>query len=462
MGALSLAPYVLPLVGLGTSSAAGHMMHQISGSAAEGALGSGLAGTMQGALAGIPFLGEAITSTSLITVPGLGISLASGALLTLGLTAGIGIGGMLLANWLEKREDPNARIPWSKVVRYTALTTSILIALPGLLGAISVGIAFLATLVHPSLGFDAVATMHQTLGAPTMEMAGAASGFAALLPHLLTCGLPFLPLATAFFLGKPAADKAITGAHVELVSAPRLKPGEPAILSFRVMDGQGRPLSPAQLETTYTQKLHTMVVDRSLRDYHHLHPVYDPQSGLFTCSVTPQLAGDYMAWHDFTPRGATASVTQRIDLPSQAGYALPPRILPQSQSSAGGLHVSIRSDAPLEAGKPGMLEIRVTDAQGQPVNQLDPIMGAYGHLAGFSADGQHFIHSHPMTPLSEPLQEGRLRFHIAPDTAGMTQFFLQLRHQGQEIILPFGQAVRAPERFATRAEATPHHQHAMA
>lgn len=462
VSAVTLAPYALPLIGIGDPGAVEGWMHYIGGHAAVGQYGSGLAGAMQGFMAGIPGIGGALTATEMVAIPGLGISLASGALLTLGLTAAIGIGGMLLANWMEKREDPNAKIKWSKLVRVASLATSALIALPSMLGAISVGIAFLAGLARPLWGWHAASGLSQTLGAPSMAMGGAATGLAALLPHFLTCGLPFLPVATAMFLGGKKPIQSTQQAQAELVSASPIRPGEPATLALRLIDGNGNPLSPDQLTTTFTEKLHTMVVDSSLTDYHHLHPTYQPATGLFTCSFTPRLNGRYAAWQDFTPNGAQAAVHRRIDLPASPGsFDLPPKLLPSSQAHAGNLAIAVNADTPLTAGQDGILRVRVTDKEGRAVSALEPVMGAYGHLAGFSADGQHFIHSHPLTELGQPLVNGELAFHITPTQAGMTKFFLQLQQDGQQVILPFVQPVRTPERAVARLETAPKHAHAL-
>ncbi len=462
LAAVTLAPYVMPLIGIGDMNSAQNAMHFLGAPAFEGSFGNGLAGAAQGMMASIPGIGGALTSGALVTIPGIGLTIASGALLTIGATAVLGIGGMLLANWMEKHENPHAKIKWSKLVRVAALTSSALVALPGILSGLAVGAAFFVSLMPVStMTNELLFNMRNTLGATSMNM-GPAGGIAALLPHLFTCGAAFIPLALAFFMGKPAAKN--TEARMELVSAPTLTKGQPATLAFRAVDAKGRALGPNELSTTFTEKLHTMVVDTSLRDYHHVHPQYDPATGLFLCSVTPQLSGRYMAWHDFTPTGAAKAVHVRTDLPSSNGVSLPPHIMPSSRASADGLNIELLASPPLKAGADSGLRVRVTDDAGQAVERLEPIMGAYGHLAGFSADGRHFIHSHPLNPLGEPLRDGLLEFHLAPEQAGMTKFFLQLRHQGREVTLPFGQPVRTAGTHAERVEnkRQMQHQHGLA
>ncbi len=201
LGTLTLAPYLLPAIGIGQTDSASGMMHLISASPTGDPMGTGWAAAAQRSIAAIPGVGSALTSTE--PTQFLGMTLASGAVTTLLATAGIGIGGVLLANWVEKHEDPNKQgIRWSKVIRFAALATSALIALPGILGAISVGITFFATLFGPagSGSFTGIA-MQNFAGATNMHAAsGAAGGVAAMLPHLFTCGLAALPVVGALFM----------------------------------------------------------------------------------------------------------------------------------------------------------------------------------------------------------------------------------------------------------------------
>ncbi|MGE0754702.1 MAG: hypothetical protein AB7L92_06035 [Alphaproteobacteria bacterium] len=62
------------------------------------------------------------------------------------------------------------------------------------------------------------------------------------------------------------------------------------------------------------------------------------------------------------------------------------------------------------------------DASGMPVRDLEPVMGAYAHMVGFSADGNRIIHCHPVGD--------------EPQYAGKTQFYVQIRRQGNDTYIP--------------------------
>ena len=474
---LIATPYILPFLGIGSLDKINTITHAIGGHSAVDALtgipssyGTGIAGFIQSSLAHTPFIGSALTSLAPITIPGIGVSIASGALVSFGAVAVIGIGGALLANWLERRESSSQKFRASTVIRNVALTTSVLIALPSILSGLSLAIAFLAF----SMGGYAVANhtilgLQATLGATAMAHGAAGGVLAATLPHLITCGGILLPLLSSFSLlkNRPTQRTATTDTTIELVGASKAVAGQPMELAFLLKDrASGKPLCADDIAVTHTKKLHTMVVDYSLNDYHHLHPVYNKDTGLFHVRFTPNASQAYHVWHDFTRVTANTPTQLRNEIAGSQAFTIPPVITHRLQSDNGDVHAEISLDHPLQSGKSSMATITLRDRNGTVLKDLEPIMGAYGHLAGFSKDGQHFIHCHPLgiEPTNESdKNKGFLQFHVTPEHAGATKFFLQIRQNGREITLPFGQLIQTPERAAERVLRHAHHnQHAMA
>ena len=470
-GGVIAAPYVLPFFQIGEASMVGDIMHFIGGHAGADMFGHGLAGAVQGGIASVPVVGGALTSTAPVAIPGLGVSIAAGALTTIAASAAIGIGGMMLANWMEKRENDDGKIHWSKIIRWASLGTSILVSLPSILTGISIGVTFLAAVLSPLWGSYAATAMQSSLGATSMAMggaegAGALSGFAAMLPHLFTCGPALLPVVLAMFGGKKHdhhahhahPEKMEATARAELVSTSPTMAGQPCELAFRLRDtSTGRVLSAGDLATTHTQKLHTMIVDSALSDYHHVHPTYDAARGLFVAQFTPAANHPYMAWHDFTPHGADR-VVARNELPAgPQAVRTPPFIVPRQIASAEGVTLKLSTDKPICAGTDCKLTIELRDAAGKLVTDLESVMGASAHLVGFSRDGRHFIHCHPMGEAS-----GQMQFHISPEHEGLTQFFLQIRRGGHDIYIPFGQRIQPPQQFTARENTRMEQVHRMA
>ncbi len=441
-----LAPYVLPAIGIGSKDMAEEALFVLHTSAESG--GSGLAGFINRGLAEVPLIGG---------------RLAAGGLFNTAATALVGIGGVLLGNFVEKREDGSAHIRWGRAIKYAALATSAIIAMPTVLSALSTGLIFLSLLpenVH--LANAVIRSVDKTLGTVGMHDAAIAgfSGAAAAIPHFLTCGVSLLPAALSLSLAHkeavPAADgddvrhKYTDGSIVAEMRVERpLVAGQEARARLRLSHRKsGLPVRADELSVVHTQKLHLFVTDGSLKDYHHIHPQPTDKPGEYMFSFTPGAAGDYAAWADFTLLRDGGNHKLKTVMKALVPRRISPNIRMSSHAEQAGMQFTFRPLEPLRCGKPGIVEVTVTDAAGNAVGDLEPVMGAFAHLVGFSADGKSIIHTHPMGREPEsPLErgEGKLRFHVEPDCAGTTQFYLQVRRGGEDVYVAFGQEIKPPE-----------------
>ena len=82
---------------------------------------------------------------------------------------------------------------------------------------------------------------------------------------------------------------------------------------------------------------------------------------------------------------------------------------------------------------------------GQPVNFLEPVMGAFAHMVGFYEDYETIAHIHPMG--AEPTKDTErggptLRFHIEPEQAGYLKLFAQVQIDGKQVFAPFSILVK--------------------
>lgn len=441
--AIISAPYLLPLIGIGDKVMAGTVAGLCSSTP------GGLTRAVEGALGQIPGIGGWLASA------GWGATLTSGV---------IGIAGVVLGDYIHRHYDRKGQIPWGRIVKYAALTTSMLIALPSILSGISMGLAYLAYSIG---GTETALGYAKDILSPTLGFSGvphdAPTGLAGLLPHLFTCGRALIPAGLTLFANhtSDATHGEKAGYSLRMVDKPLLIKGQPCELTFQLVDNEtGRSLTEAEFETVHTRKLHTMIVDHSLTDYHHLHPEYDPARQLFVCPFTPQLQASYQMWNDFTVVGENHPTYLKSELSALRGLHLPPRITHTSHQQQGELNFHITPETPLRAGEDCRLRIDITDQNRRPVQDLEPIMGAFAHLIGFSGDGNHFIHSHPLgeEPTHDQARgEGCLQFHITPPAAGMSKFFLQVQRHGKIETVPFGQAIAPARTHTARAQGMQHH-----
>lgn len=184
-GGVIAAPYVLPALGVGTSFMTKQIVTLCQTSAGNGI---GLAGLVNGALEHIPGVGQTLAAG------GWANAVSSGVL---------GIGGTLLGNYISKHYDRDGQIPWGKVIKYTAIATSMLIALPSILSGLSMGLTYLAFAFG---GASVASTVSGALGSSLGLMGGinvisAGAGLSGLLAHVVTCGAAALPIIGGLWLG---------------------------------------------------------------------------------------------------------------------------------------------------------------------------------------------------------------------------------------------------------------------
>lgn len=458
-GSIILAPYALPMVGIGTADDALAVFERVCG---QSAAGSGAAGALNASIAEIPMIGP---------------SIASGGFGTAAITGSIGIGGYALGHALEKKHAGSDAINWGKVIRYSALATSALIALPALLTGINMGLTYLTLALSgaalASMTANLLTDTIGTIGKTAAENSGL-SGGVALLPHLLTCGASFFPTVGSFFVNESSDVSANQISFVEKEQQRRqlncmsIQPNSttqspikaefifnnnndnPSLSNAKLIlthADTGAPVTSDELLTVHTEKLHLMLINKSLTDYHHIHPTPTDQVGIYQFKFAPKTTEAYDAWLDLSPTDNLHNTVIHTPFSAAATQAptLPPTIDETTSAQADGLRFRWEAQPPLEKGQSSLIRIHIIDPHGQPVTDLEPIMGSYAHLVGFGSDGQSYVHSHPMgNEPQHPQERGAspITFHVTPETSSDTKFFLQIQKNGKPICVDFGQHVQ--------------------
>ena len=172
-----------------------------------------------------------------------------------------------------------------------------------------------------------------------------------------------------------------------------IKPGEPVKLNLMIHDTTGGMLK--DFETVHEKKLHLIIVRDGLDRFAHIHPEIDP-AGNITGTFTFPTAGKYRLYADHKPAGKepVAAIAEVI----VAGTP-PPR--PELVSNVPGrvMGDDLAAEIVIEKAKTGAttrISFTLFDAADKPVADLQPYLGAMGHLVVLSADGKQYVHSHPL------------------------------------------------------------------
>ncbi|MGW0766245.1 hypothetical protein [Streptomyces sp. NPDC002676] len=217
------------------------------------------------------------------------------------------------------------------------------------------------------------------------------------------------------------------GGYTLDLKTPTLKPGKTTDLRFTItQDATGRALTAYQRE--HTKELHLIVASRDLTFYRHLHPTR-AADGTWSTPVNLPKAGTYRVLTDFAPRGGT-DLTLGADLTAAGTYT--PAQLPPAKSTAevDGYEVTLRGHlTPTQAGR---LTLTVT-RNGNPVHDLQPYLGAYGHLVALRAGDLAYLHVHPTgEPGDGTTTPGPdITFTTTAPSTGTYRLFLDFKHAGK-------------------------------
>lgn len=232
------------------------------------------------------------------------------------------------------------------------------------------------------------------------------------------------------------AVKSPVAMELRAAAEPAVNRAVPFVLTLST--ASGKPIGPADLMVAHTRKLHLLIVDPTLNDYQHLHPVPGRRPGEWVFELTPTRTGRYLVFADFMPaatgRGLYASA--EFTVPGEV-----PRVTRQTNwdYSAGPYRFTLSSLLTLRAGIPNELKLAVHRPDGRPV-PLEPVMGAFAHLVMFDEERTGFAHLHPdQADLAVPPDGVRpeLTFKVTVPRAGRFVVWSQVSLEGREVFVPF-------------------------
>lgn len=192
-------------------------------------------------------------------------------------------------------------------------------------------------------------------------------------------------------------------------------------LEFVVTDPEGRPVT--SYEEQHEKDLHLIVVRRDLTGYQHLHPTLDPDSGEWSveADLTP---GTWRVLADTLPTGSEP-VVLGTDLSVPGRFAPEPLGQDRADAEVDGYDVTLGGS--FTAGADTMLTATVSRG-GDPVTDLDPYLGANGHLVALRSGDLGYLHVHPEeSETSGPT----VSFHTQFPSAGRYRLFLDFQHEGE-------------------------------
>ena len=178
---------------------------------------------------------------------------------------------------------------------------------------------------------------------------------------------------------------ATTDRGYTIVPASPVHAGGP--FTFTITGSDGAPVTAFDVE--HEKRMHLVVVRRDTTGYRHVHPEMAPD-GTWSVPLDLPAGGSYRALADFTPTGGPP-LTLGVDVAVPGGFAPVTHAVGRTAQVDG---YTVTLDGDLVAGTDSPLTATVT-REGVPVTDLDPYLGATGHLVALREGDLAYLHVHP-------------------------------------------------------------------
>jgi hypothetical protein len=195
--------------------------------------------------------------------------------------------------------------------------------------------------------------------------------------------------------------------------------GREETFEFRILDQTGHAVR--DFDEQHGERMHLIVVRRDLVHYQHLHPSLEAD-GTWSVALALPEPGVYRAFADFSLGGGALTLGADLSVPGNLEFAQ--FLDPTGVARTEDYEVELNTEA-LTAGAESSLAFRITSS-GEDVEQLDPYLGALGHLVALREGDLAFLHVHPSGGLG-----AYLTFHAVFPSIGRYRMFLQFAHKGR-------------------------------
>ncbi|MFC4949444.1 hypothetical protein [Pseudonocardia sp. GCM10023141] len=205
---------------------------------------------------------------------------------------------------------------------------------------------------------------------------------------------------------------------------PTLTPGTAVDFTFTITGSDGRPVTA--FDELHGRQMHLVVARRDGTGFQHLLPSRDA-NGTWHVPLALATPGVYRAFADFIPSGGPALVLG-ADLFAAGDFAFTTPPLSRVAQVDG---FTVRLDGRLVPGSPSQVFATVSRA-GAAVTDLQPYLGAFGHLVALRQEDFSYLHVYPSaSSTAEPAPTDRagpaVAFTASVSLPGTYRLFLEFR-----------------------------------
>ncbi|OME73391.1 hypothetical protein BSK65_06330 [Paenibacillus odorifer] len=215
------------------------------------------------------------------------------------------------------------------------------------------------------------------------------------------------------------------------------KANEETELTIQITDKDGKTIN--KYDINHEKLLHLIIVNHDLSFFNHIHPKFKGD-GTFTVNTSFPAGGEYKVFADFIPTGganSTLSKWVKVEGKESKHAAITPE--GKLVKEVGGKEIELA----LSGTKPNeevTLTFNIRDAKTKKgIDNLQPYLGAVGHVVILSKDANQYLHVHP---IDEKAMGPDAKFATSFPQSGTYKLWGQFQHNGEVFTIPFVVDVR--------------------
>ncbi|MDQ0111114.1 hypothetical protein [Paenibacillus harenae] len=210
------------------------------------------------------------------------------------------------------------------------------------------------------------------------------------------------------------------------------KANEDTELAIQITGDDGKPIN--DYEVNHEKLLHLIIVNHDLSFFNHIHPEFQGE-GKFTVETSFPAGGEYKVFADFIPSGgANLTLSDWVEVEGKEGEHadITPDTNLIKEVSGKEIELALSGMKPKEEIT---LSFTIRDSvTKEGISNLEPYLGAVGHVVILSADAESYLHVHP---LDEKATGPVAEFATTFPQSGTYKIWGQFQHNGEVITVPF-------------------------
>jgi hypothetical protein len=203
-------------------------------------------------------------------------------------------------------------------------------------------------------------------------------------------------------------------------------------IGLTVLDSSNKVMK--DFDINHEKKVHMILISRDLNVFQHLHPMQAADGSFSAETILPQ-SGDYRLIADYIPKGGMQM--PKMDWWDDPNVPNDPTMLTADQvydHTVDGLRVKLT--IPFAKSKENIpLTFRFSDAaSGDDVTNLEPYLGAVGHVVIVNTSLSVYLHTHPLDGATTGPEA---TFEVTFPESGVYKLWGQFQRSGKVIVVPF-------------------------